>query len=352
MIRIWYNHGYSQTRDALVMLRRADPDGVVLVATHANALAPVFLVADIFAVEPGLPRTTAAQDDAYVDWCLAFATANQIQLFVPQRGRSAIARRRADFTAAGVHLVLTADADTLDIIDDKSQFYRAAAEAGLPTPVVATVHGVAEFDDAVADIRRRGFDACIKPPHGVFGAGYWRLKDDAPLFSQLMNPDQRELQTHVVREAVAAMGADMPPLLVMQYMPGDEWSIDCVCRDGELVDGIARRKQGSAQILEHDGVALYLARQVAKTFQLSNLINIQFKSSSTTEDTPLVLEVNPRMSGGCLYAELSGLNLPHLQLLNALDRLPPDQSERRTTRMIGPIAGAVDLSSLWSRTDA
>lgn len=63
MIRIWYNHGYSQTRDALVMLRRADPDGVVLVATHANALAPVFLVADIFAVEPGLPRTTAAQDD-------------------------------------------------------------------------------------------------------------------------------------------------------------------------------------------------------------------------------------------------------------------------------------------------
>lgn len=352
MIRIWYNHGYSQTRDALIMLRRADPDGVVLVATHANALAPVFLVADIFAVEPGLPRTTAAQDDAYVDWCLAFAAANQIQLFVPQRGRSAIARRRADFNAAGVHLVLTADADTLDIINDKSQFYRAAAEAGLPTPVVATVHGVAEFDDAVADIRRRGFDACIKPPHGVFGAGYWRLKDDVPLFIQLMNPDQRELQTHVVREAVAAMGADMPPLLVMQYMPGDEWSIDCVCRDGELVDGIARRKQGSAQILEHDGIALYLARQVAKTFQLSNLINIQLKSSSTTEDAPLVLEINPRMSGGCLYAELSGLNLPHLQLLNALDRLPPAQSERRTTRMIGPIAGAVDLSSLWSRTDA
>ncbi|MEG2314148.1 ATP-grasp domain-containing protein, partial [Brevundimonas sp.] len=73
---------------------------------------------------------------------------------------------------------------------------------------------------------------------------------------------------------------------------------------------------------------------------------------STTEDTPLVLEVNPRMSGGCLYAELSGLNLPHLQLLNALDRLPPDQPKRRTTQMIGPIAGAVDLSSLWSCADA
>lgn len=346
MIRIWYNHGYSQTRDALALLRRADSEGLVLLATHANPLAPVFLTADVFAVEPDAPRTTPEQEAAYVDWCLNFVRTHQVDVFVPQRARTAVARRLAEFAALGVRLVLAADPDTLEVIDDKSRFYAAAAAAHLPTPVVHTVNSAEAFDQAVADVRGRGLDVCIKPPRGVFGNGYWRLKDDDLLFSQLMAPDNREIQTRVVRDAVQEMGAAMPPLLVMQYMPGDEWSVDCVCREGELVEGVARRKMGATQTLEHDGPAIEMARQVARVFTLSNLVNIQFKSSSMDCDEPLVLEINPRMSGGCLYAELVGLNLPHLQLLNAMDRMPARLPERTGRRQIGTIAGAVDLSRL------
>ena len=346
MIRIWYNHGYSQTRDALALLRRADAEGLVLLATHSNPLAPVFLIADVIAVEPDTSRATPDQETVYVDWCLDFARTHKVDVFVPQRARTAMSRRGAEFAALGVRLVLAADADTLEVIDNKSRFYAAAAEAHLPTPVVHTVRSVDEFDSAVADVRGRDMDVCIKPPRGVFGNGFWRLKDDASLFSQLMTPDVRELQTRVVRDAVLEMGAAMPPLLVMQYMPGDEWSVDCVCRDGELIDGVARRKMGGTQTLEHDGPAFEMARQVARAFTLSNLVNIQFKSSSMDCDEPLVLEINPRMSGGCLYAELAGLNLPHLQLLNAMDRLPPRRPERLGRRQIGAIAGAVDLSRL------
>lgn len=345
MIRIWYNHGYSQTRDALALLRRADAEGLALLATHANPLAPVFLTADVFAVEPDAPRTTMEQEAAYVDWCLNFARTHKVDVFVPQRARTAMARRADEFEALGVRLALAADADTLEMIDDKSRFYAAAAAAHLPTPVVHTVNSVEAFDQAVADVRGRGLDVCIKPPRGVFGNGYWRLKDDSSLFSQLMAPDDREIQSRVVRDAVHEMGAAMPPLLVMQYMPGDEWSVDCVCRDGELIDGVARRKMGATQTLEHDGPAFEIARQVARVFTLSNLVNIQFKSSAMDRDAPLVLEINPRMSGGCLYAELAGLNLPHLQLLNVMDCLPASRPER-PSRRIGAIAGAVDLSRL------
>lgn len=346
MIRTWYNHGYSQTRDALALLRRADAEGLVLLATHANPLAPVFLTADVFAVEPAAPRTTPAHEAAYVDWCLNFARTHQVDVFVPQRARTAVARRATEFAALGVRLALAADADTLETIDDKSRFYAAAAAAHLPTPVVHTVNSVEAFDQAVADVRGRGLDVCIKPPRGVFGKGYWRLKDDASLFSQLMTPDDREIQTRVVRDAVHEMRGAMPSLLVMQYMPGDEWSVDCVCRDGELIDGVARRKTGATQTLESEGPAFEIARQVARVFTLSNLVNIQLKSSAMDRDEPLVLEINPRMSGGCLYAELAGLNLPHLQLLNALDRLPVPRPERPGRRHIGSIAGAVDLSPL------
>lgn len=349
MIRIWYNHGYSQTRDALALLKQADHVGLVLVATHASILAPVFLAADEYAVEPEL----GGDADQYVDWCLSFAVDRAIAVFVPQRGRSAIARRIGDFAAQGVRVLLAADADMLEVIDDKARLYQVAAAAGLPTPIAVAVRSLPAFDHALSSILEQGLEACIKPPRGVFGAGYWRLRDDVSLFEQLMDPDAREMQTQIVRQALGESGPDTPPLLVMQYLPGQEWSVDCICRDGRLIQGIARRKTGSTQVLETRGPAMTMAARVAEVFSLSNLVNIQLKSSLSEEDVPHLLEINPRMSGGCLYAHLGGLNLPHLQLLNALDRLPDTlPSEVSEERVIGAIAGAVDLTPLLRREHA
>ena len=346
MTRIWYNHGYSQTRDALALLRRASDD-LVLIASHASALAPAFLEADISAVEPSIDRADVAGAQAYTDWCLEFAAAHRVELFVVQRGRGPIARRSAEFQAIGTQLVIAADAATLEMIEDKARFYAATGAAGLPTPVVFEVDDVAGFDASVAALRARGHDACIKPPYGVFGNGYWRLRDDMSLFEQLMNPEARELRTSVVREAVAGMRGAR--LLVMQHLPGPEWSIDAVCRDGELLAGVARRKFAASQVIETSGPALDLAARVARLFGLSNLANIQLKAAS--DGTPYVLEVNPRMSGGCLYADLAGLNLPWLQILGATGRWP-DEVPKRTAMTVSPINAAVDLGAPRVLADA
>lgn len=338
-MRIWYNHGYSQTRDALTLLRRGSVDDLALIASHARADAAVLSAADIGVVEPEFDRTTPDGDAAYVDWCLEFARAHAVDIFVPQRGRSAVAHRADAFAAAGVRLLLAADAATLDTIEDKARFYRASAAAGLPVPLTFEVSTVVDFDAALMALDEAGHDACIKSPQGSFGAGYWRLCDDAPLFAQLMDPDARQLRTATVRYALTEMAARPFRLLVMQHLPGVEWSIDCICRDGTLITGVARRKLGGVQALETSGAALALAARVAAAFGLSHLVNIQLKAAA--DGTPQVLEINPRMSGGCLYAEHAGLNLPDLQLRNALGRLgtlPPLRDA-----MVTPIAGSIAL---------
>lgn len=257
-------------------------------------------------------------------------------------------------SSRGVRVLLAADAERLDVIEDKARLYEAAAASGLPTPIAVAVRSLAEFDEALAAILERGLEACIKPPRGVFGAGYWRLRDDVSLFEQLMDPDARAIQTRIIRQALSECATETPPLLVMQYLPGQEWSVDCVCRDGRLIQGIARRKTGSTQFLETHGVAMTMAARVTEVFGLSNLINIQLKSSLSSADVPHLLEINPRMSGGCLYADLGGLNLPYLQLLNALDRLPERSSSAGASadRVIAGIAAAVDLTPLTRRDHA
>ena len=350
-MRVWYNHGYSQTRDAFVQLRQANGLSVNLIATSANPVATVFQEADFFAVEPQIDRSTTIGQNAYVDWCLGFAREHRVNVFVVQRGRSVIARRRSEFEAHGITIVVAASGDMLDEIENKARFYEICRVAGLPTPACREVHNLEEFDQAVGELRELGFEVCIKPPHGVFGAGYWKLDDETTLFYQLMNPDDRRIKSNIVRDALLEMAglrsaADMPRLLVMQNLPGCEWSVDCVCDNGAIIAAVARKKIGTRQILDASPEILALAGRLANVFQLSNLVNIQFKDAGTDGSKPNVLEINPRMSGGCHYAELAGLNLPDIQLRLVTGTLDNVHIPAARTVIATAVSKAIEVASV------
>ena len=310
MTTIWFNEGYSGIRDAVLMIREARGIDLRVLASHRDAHAPVLEVADASFVEPSIARSDDAGITAYGDYCLSVCAARGVDLFVAQRGRTALASRAAEFAAVGTRLAATGAAETLALIDDKARFYDEASLVGLAMPWTREITDVAGFDAARAELDARGLKACVKPPHGVFGSGFWRLADELPLFETLMNADGHRIAPAAMRAAI--MAAPNPiRLLVLEYLPGTEWSLDCLCRDGRLVVGVARRKLGRAQRLETDGPIFAMARRAIAAFDLSGLVNLQFKAASLDDESDIrLLEINPRMSGGCLYTRYSGVNLP------------------------------------------
>ncbi len=344
---VWFNQGYSSLRDALLLIRRGAGGRVRLLASHADDAAPIRVAADESFDEPSIHRGCSTGEDAYVDWCLETCRRRSIELFAPQAGRTAVARSAAAFKAAGVRLSLAGDADTLALIEDKGRFYTASALAGLPTPWTREVGGPEAFDAALADLHALDLAACIKPPVGVFGAGYWRLTSATPLFAQLMDPDARRLRPAVLRQALAEASA--PRLLVMEHLPGSEWSVDAVCADGRTLAAVGRRKHGARQRLEVEGPALALAARVAATFRLSGLVNIQLKAADADGEDLRVLEVNPRVSGGCAYTALTGVNLPWLWIAAELG-LPADAPSKPTACWIAPVNDATTLDIAPARS--
>ncbi|WP_353216981.1 ATP-grasp domain-containing protein, partial [Sandarakinorhabdus sp.] len=230
-LRVWYNAGYSETGNAIALVNQSGR--FTTIASHSRGSSPMLVAADHAQLEPSFDRSTPAGAAAYTDWCLDFAAANRIDLFVVQRGRSAIARRLDEFAAIGTKALVTADADTLEKIENKAQFYTICAAAGLPTPLAISVHDAASFDAALDVVTGAGHAACIKPPRGVFGSGYFKLDDERPAFDRLMSIDDRVLPAWMVRAAIADSGS-IPDLLVMQYLPGTEWSVDCLCDHGRI----------------------------------------------------------------------------------------------------------------------
>ncbi len=308
MTLIWFNQGYSSVRDALVMIREEAGDNVRLLASHRDQHAPVMHVADDVLIEPAIPRSTPEGEAAYLDFCLKTCVARGVDLFVAQSGRAALALHNDAFAAIGTKLLVPADSKTIKLIDDKARFYEVAVAAGIPMPLTREIKDVEGYDSALQELEALGLAACVKPPQGVFGGGFWKLKSERRLFDTLMNPDGHEIRASVMREAIA--GAVGKRLLVLEHLCGPEWSVDCLCKDGELIVGVGRRKLGRAQRLEIDGPIFEIARKAISHFGLSGLINVQCKAADQDGGDVRLLEINTRMSGGCLYTRYSGVKLP------------------------------------------
>lgn len=333
MPTIWFNQGYSSVSDALAMIRAGGGAGIRLVASHrdADALAE----ADLAIVEPLIDR----ESRDYVDWCLSVCADHKVDLFVVQSARAALAPWREAFATVGTRLSLPADAATLRLIDDKAAFYPVALAAGLPMPWTREVGSADEFEAALGALAALGLQPCVKPPEGVFGAGFWRLDNSRDLFAGLMNPDAHRIAPAAIRAALAT--ADAPRLLVLEHLPGDEWSVDCVARDGNTLAMVARRKRGRVQRLEVEGPAIELTRRAIEAFDLSGLINIQIRAATDENDLRL-LEINSRMSGGCFHTVHAGINLPWLNVASALGLI--DDGDIPV-----PVGGALVAEALRSR---
>jgi hypothetical protein len=331
---LWFNEGYSSIRDAVLMIGAARSHDLRVIASHRDAHAPVLNAADLSFVEPPIGRADEADITAYGDYCLKMCADHGIDLFVAQRGRATLAARTAEFGAIGTRLAATGTPATLALIDDKARFFEAASGIGIPMPWTREVTDATGFDTACAELAARGHAACVKPPHGVFGAGFWRLDPAVSAFETLMNADHHRIAPAAMRDAIAAAPGPVR-LLVLEYLPGTEWSLDCLCRDGRMVTGVARRKLGRAQRLETEGPIFALARRAVAAFELSGLINLQFKAASIDDDSDIrLLEINPRMSGGCLYTRYSGINLPWWHIALELGLASEDD-------MPAPVGGAL-----------
>jgi ATP-grasp in the biosynthetic pathway with Ter operon len=309
---IWFNQGYSSVRDALVMIREEAAPTIRLLASHRDPHALVMHVADEVLIEPVVRRSTPQGEADYLSFCLQTCAVMGVDLFVAQSGRAALAAHQSDFAAIGTKLHTPADSETLKLIDDKAQFYERAIAGGIPMPWTCEVNDAEGFDAALDQLARRGLAACVKPPQGVFGGGFWKLKREKRLFDTLMNPDGHEIAESNMRQAIE--GAPGKRLLVLEYLAGPEWSLDCVCKDGELIVGVGRRKLGRAQRLEVDGPIYDIARQSIRQFKLSGLINVQCKAADPEGKDVRLLEINTRMSGGCLYTQYSGVKLPWVHI--------------------------------------
>jgi carbamoylphosphate synthase large subunit len=304
-VRVWFNKTFSSAQNALRLIRQGDEDQTyTLVASSPNPHALVRLAADEFHEEP-----SGLVGDAYVEWCAEFCRRHEIGLFVPGKEAARLADMAEHFSRQGTRILSSAPRAMLDLLHDKGRFY--AAVDCPPPPAWRMCTSLAEFDAAHEQLRESHSQLCIKPAVSVYGIGFRRIREDIDAHEIYAAGHAYQIDLPSMR-ALLAQRDRFPPLLLMEFLPGHEFSVDCVADQGILRCAVARRKPlhaGEGQVIDPREDVQIACAAIVRRFSLNGYANIQFREGVHGLRT---LEVNPRMSGGIGMACLAGPNLPYL----------------------------------------
>jgi len=307
--RVWFNRAFSSVYTAISLIRQADRDQRYhLIYSHV-AVAPAGQVAHQFELEP-----TGLKGDEYVDWCLAFCRQHAVEIFVTGKEARLIIAAGDRFAALGVRVLSAGSADTLQLLHDKARFYATVDCPQAPPPATIAVHTVAEFDAAYAALRGRYPKLCIKPSQSIYGLGFAVIDEQRSCAELLIAGVQYHIGLADLRAGLALL-PEFRTMLVMEYLEGREYSVDCVGDHGRLMAAVPRKKpQSSAatgQRIDLHADILAACATLTANYGLNGCFNVQFRE---TGDQPRLLEINPRMSGGISMACAAGPNLPYIAL--------------------------------------
>ncbi len=310
-MKIWFNQWFTTVSHYIDMIR-ANGEGrkFLIYGSHPNRDALYLQNCDFAFIEPEL------SGDEYINYCLDVCQTHGIDIFIPRKENVQISKRLAEFTALGVKVLVCPDNRLMETMDNKAAIYQSLLEnsengkAIFYIPDYYVVNNVGEFKQAFERLKENGHKACFKPVIGEGAKGFRVIKDGIDSIQELFTYGGGYRLPYSYACEILGQQEAFPDLMVMEYLEGREYSIDCLSSQRELYAAIPRMKGGGRVRELVDSIELIqFARNFHTEYPLPYVFNIQVKYNN---GVPKLLEINPRMSGGMHISCLSGINFPYL----------------------------------------
>lgn len=263
---------------AMRSLRQAGFEGRI-VSTDANPLSTGLYLADGHHVLPPI------SDDSFFDRALEVIEKERIDVIFPTSGFDTLvySRRKKELEERGVVVALS-DWAAVETCIDKWAFYEKTRER---FPLPTTTLNPAE---------RTEFPCFVKPVRGKGARGIALCKDADELAYQVSQRDD---------------------LIISDYLPGEEYSIDCLADlQGRALAAVPRERIATKEGICVKGRVVRDAEMETACRELSEFLGLvgpscmQMKRDAAGKMR--FVEVNPRMGGATIFATLAGVNIAWL----------------------------------------
>ncbi len=267
----------------------------------------------------------------YVKSLIELCEKNNIHAILPLVTKELIplANHKETFEKKGIR-VLVSSASSLEIANDKSKTYQFLEWRGIPVPEYRVIETLDQFTNAVKELGFPEKEICFKPSASNGSRGFRILSKKVNELDLLFNykPSAGYLQIEDAHRILSS--GNFPELLLTEFLPGEEYSVDCLAHNGETLIMIPRLRKKMINGISVEGeivqdhLILEYCRNIIFALKLHGNIGIQIKRSAN--GIPLLLEINPRVQGTISACLGAGVNLPVLAVKKEMG-IPIDPSD-------------------------
>jgi len=272
-----------------------------------------------------------AEDKNFIGQLLLICERRNIHVVLPLVTKELIplAQNKKKFDEQQIK-ILVSKVDSLEIANNKSRLYQFLEWRGIDLPGYKVVDNIQQFKSAVEELSASGERVCFKPSLSNGSRGFRIIANDIDEQGLLFN--EKPGSTYIsFRDAVRILSSrPFPELLVTEYLPGEEYSVDCLVNQGDvkLIVPRLRTKMMNGISVEgefvNDKNIIAYCTEIIRQLPLHGNIGIQVKRSSAGK--PLIIEINPRVQGTIVAGLGAGINLPALAIKQELN-LPISDEE-------------------------
>ena len=262
----------------------------------------------------------SADAPKYVDVLLGICKKENVDVLIP--GISAelprLQQRKKDFLAIGTR-VSVSDGDGVEIANDKIRLYQFMKERGMKVPNFCIAKNLDEFAAACRKIGYPDKAVCIKLKDGSGSRGIRILNPRQSRYDIFVNEKPNSFVT-TLDDMVSMFkeAGKMPELMVMDFLPGMEYSVDVLADKGKILYIAGRESNVILASIPQEATLAYneeaytIATDIIGALKLDGNADLDFKFDENGR--PQLMEINPRIAATLSPFAAGGLNLPYLRV--------------------------------------
>lgn len=262
-----------------------------------------------------VPRCT---DPSYVDILLAICEKEKVDVLLPIMSAEldALSKNRERFAAVGT-IVSVSDPEALAVANNKLKLFDFLKANELPCANYYMVHTTDELKTSAFLLGYPDQRVCVKATDGSGSRGFRVLAESVSRFQMFLH-EKPTAGVITLDEmcSILAEADEFPELLVMEYLPRAEYSVDLLADRGKVLTCCVRKSLRMENSIMLEAVIVdapevdKLCTEVVNKLELDG--NIGFDIRERADGTPVIMECNPRITAGIPYFNLAGVNLPYL----------------------------------------
>ena len=275
-------------------------------------------ILEMFDVYYQVPK---ANDPQYIDSLLDICAKEKVDVLIPKitDELEPLAINKDRFEKIGTKVAISS-LESIRISNNKLLLFDYLKKENLPCPKYVEVNNIDDVDKAVEKI---GLPIVFKTLDGSGSRGMRIIDPSKSRFDLLFNEKPNGLYIGLKEFKEILSEGQMPKMLAMEYLPGNEYTVDMLVDNGKVNYSLCRRSLNISNSIIIDGIAedkpdiTNMCNIIAEKLKLNG--NIGFDIKERQDGTPVIMECNPRATAGLSVFVASGINLSYYaikQLLN------------------------------------